>query len=574
MADSIAVGCSSSLTGRLRRRRSTGRCATQAVELRSLAAPQRAGRGAPAAAAPVAAGAPLDAPPSRRLRRLTAPLLLLLVAAGGCSRNPGGLPDFADLVERVSPSVVNISAIVPADSLSADELAQLQDDGADGSDGGGGYDAAPDASGAPGEMPPAPGSSDQTRPYGGGDGSGDSGSGRRGGDGVDEPQSLGSGFILSSDGYIVTNQHVVKDAKEIIVRLMDRRELRARLIGSDERSDLALLKINADHLPAAKLGDIRALRVGEWVLAIGSPFGFDYTVTAGIVSAKGRSLDDEQYVPFIQTDAAINPGNSGGPLFNMRGEVIGVNSQIYSQTGGFMGVAFSIPIDVASKVVNQLKLHGKVTRGWLGVVVQEVDRALAQRVGLDKPEGAYIARIIANSPAEQAGLRSGDVILSYDGTDLPSSHDLPAMVGSTDPHQGVWLDVFRDRHRVRIKVEIGTLDDTREEGAASSAPAAPPAVPLGLTVQSLTDAQRRSAKVISSGVLVTDVADGPGRNAGVQRGDIIISLANQEVDSADRFAQVVGRLTPGMSVPMLIQRGGEPMLLQLQVPPRRAAGRG
>jgi serine protease Do len=288
-------------------------------------------------------------------------------------------------------------------------------------------------------------------------------------------------------------------------------------------------------------------------------------VTAGIVSAKGRSLDSEQYVPFIQTDAAINPGNSGGPLFNLRGEVIGVNSQIYSQTGGFMGVAFSIPIDVTAKVVNQLKAHGRVTRGWLGVVVQEIDRAQAEKLGLDKPEGALIAKIIANSPAEQAGLRSGDVILKYDGVDLLSSHDLPAMVGSSDPGQGVMLDMLRDRKRVRIKVEVGTLEDV-QDAPPVDARASPS--PLGLTVQPLTEDQRRAAKVLAGGVRVSAVDAGPGRTAGVQVDDVILSIAKQEVDSPDRFAEVVERLTPGLPVPVLVQRRGEPLFLQVQVPPR------
>jgi serine protease Do len=480
------------------------------------------------------------------IRRRLIPVLLAATVLDGCGRSESSLPNFADLVERVSPSVVNISAVVPADALAEDDIARGdqqspdwlkrfldQPPGVDGGSSGGGAPATPPRGGP--------------------------------GDEVDEPQSLGSGFILSPDGYIVTNQHVVKDAKEIIVRLSDHRELPAKLVGSDERSDLALLKIEASDLPAARLGDIRKLRVGEWVLAIGSPFGFDYTVTAGIVSAKGRSLDSEQYVPFIQTDAAINPGNSGGPLFNLRGEVIGVNSQIYSQTGGFMGVAFSIPIDVTAKVINQLKAHGRVTRGWLGVVVQEIDRAQAEKLGLDKPEGALIAKIIANSPAEQAGLRSGDVILKYDGVDLLSSHDLPAMVGSSDPGQGVMLDMLRDRKHVRIKVEVGTLEDV-QDAPPVDARASPS--PLGLTVQPLTEDQRRAAKVLAGGVRVSAVDAGPGRAAGVQIDDVILSIAKQEVDSPDRFAEVVERLTPGLPVPVLVQRRGEPLFLQVQVPPR------
>jgi serine protease Do len=488
------------------------------------------------------------------------PLLIAIPLLAGCSQKVSSLPNFADLVEQVSPSVVNISAVVPDEEGNLDEASDIGD---------GGSDQNPDwlrrfldqqkelqgkggskRGGA--EPPPNPSKQESQKPDQ---------------DQAAAPQSLGSGFILSSDGYILTNQHVVKDAKEIIVRLSDRRELPAQLIGSDERSDLALLRIDAKDLPAVKLGDVSKLRVGEWVLAIGSPFGFDYSVTAGIVSAKGRSLDSEQYVPFIQTDAAINPGNSGGPLFNLRGEVVGINSQIYSQTGGFMGVAFSVPIDVAAKVVKELKEHGRVIRGWLGVVVQEIDRAQAQKLGLDKMGGALIAKIIANSPAEQAGLRSGDVILTYNGVELPGSRDLPAMVGSSDPGQMVALDVLRDGKKVTMKVEVGTLDDTDEAALDDKTPV-PAGPPLGLSVQPLTDAQRRSAKVISGGVLVTDVESGPGRDAGVQRGDVILSIASQDVGGPERFEEVAGRLTPGVTVPMLVQRRGQPLFLQLQLPPK------
>ena len=481
------------------------------------------------------------------------PLLLLLpvmmLAACGHSSS-SQLPDFADLVERVSPSVVNISAIVPEDHADNDAVS-LDDQGeiAPLAPNGSKTDAPDKAHADAGGAAPDAGKSDS----------------RADGDKADTPQSLGSGFILSADGYILTNQHVIADAREITVRLSDRRELPAKVVGSDERSDLALLKIDATGLPAVKLGDVAKLRVGEWVIAIGSPFGFDYSVTAGIVSAKGRSLDTEQYVPFIQTDAAINPGNSGGPLFNLKGEVVGINSQIYSQTGGFMGVAFSVPIDVAAKVVKQLKDHGRVVRGWLGVVVQEVDHANASKLGLDKPEGALIAKVIANSPAEQAGLRTGDVILSYDSTVLASSRDLPAMVGSSDPGHTVTLNVLRDQKKVVMRVEVGTLDDSEEAQAAEPGPANA-APPLGATVQALTDTQRRSAKVVSGGVIVTDLAAGALRDAGVQIGDVLLSIASQDVTSPERFAEVAGRLTPGMTVQLLVQRHGQPLFLQLQVP--------
>jgi serine protease Do len=489
---------------------------------------------------------------STRTKRVL-PLLLPLILLSACSRPPAAsLPDFADLVERVSPSVVNISAIIPDDQASDEADAQDSLDA-----------PAPDSGRGQGDTP---GKGSPAVPDGGRNDT------PHDGDHADTPQSLGSGFILSSDGYILTNQHVVADAREITVRLSDRRVLPAKVVGSDERSDLALLKIDASGLPAVKLGNVSKLRVGEWVVAIGSPFGFDYSVTAGIVSAKGRSLDTEQYVPFIQTDAAINPGNSGGPLFNLKGEVVGINSQIYSQTGGFMGVAFSVPIDVAARVVKQLKEHGKVVRGWLGVVVQEIDRAAALKLGLDKPEGALIAKVIANSPAEQAGLRSGDVILSYDGTTLASSRDLPALVGAGDPGHTATLEVLRDRRQVEMRVQIGTLDDN-DESAEPESPPVDAAPPLGATVQGLTDAQRRAAKVVSGGVIVTELAPGALRDAGVQVGDVILSIASQDVTSPDRFAEVVSQLTPGLSVQVLVQRRGQPLFLQVQ-PPLPSRGHG
>ena len=247
------------------------------------------------------------------------------------------------------------------------------------------------------------------------------------------PSSLGSGFIVSSDGYILTNHHVVKEADEILIRLSDRREMVAQLVGADPRSDLALLKVEAKGLPAVEFGKSDELKVGAWVLAIGSPFGFDYSVTAGIVSAKGRSLPNENYVPFIQTDVAINPGNSGGPLFNLKGEVVGINSQIYTRSGGFMGVSFAIPIDVALDVVEQLKTKGEVSRGWLGVVIQEVNKQLAESFGLDKPQGALVAQLVPGGPAEAGGLKSGDIIVAFNGREVVLSSDLPHQVGQVKP---------------------------------------------------------------------------------------------------------------------------------------------
>jgi len=492
--------------------------------------------------------------------------LCALTLAAGCSHQGKSLPDFADLVEQVSPSVVNISAVSaapPSEEPGSDDaqgqvpewLKKFLDkhgkDGKpdDGSSSGG--DSAPDE---------------------GGDG--DFGSGPGG------EQSLGSGFILSEDGYILTNQHVVSDAKEVTVRLSDHRQLPAQVVGSDERADIALLKIDAKGLPAVKLADMGKTRVGEWVLAIGSPFGFDYSVTAGIISAKGRNLDTEQYVPFIQTDAAINPGNSGGPLFNLKGEVVGINSQIYSQTGGFMGVAFAIPIDIASKVARELKDKGKVTRGWLGVVVQEVDRNLAKSFNLPKPEGALVAKVLPDSPAQQAGLKAGDVLLRYNGSELVSSRSLPPLVGDSNPGDTVNLELLRDGRSITVRVEIGTLDTQDQPDQDTSQPRKPKGPdhaqapqgggdqgpPLGLTVQDLSAEERSKAKVITGGVRVSAVGPGPGRDGGVQNGDVILSMGGQEVDSAARYREVTGRLTPGQSVPVLVQRQGAPLFLAITVP--------
>jgi serine protease Do len=507
--------------------------------------------------------------------RVSAPVLRIglicaLMLEGGCSHGSGkSLPDFADLVEQVSPSVVNISAVSappPAQDTDAqDDRDQVPDwlkkflDKHGKQDGK--QDQAPDDSGGDagkGEEPPQDGSGDN--PDGG-------------------EQSLGSGFILSDDGYILTNQHVVSDAREVTVRLSDHRQLPAQVVGSDERADIALLKIDAKGLPAVKLADMKKTRVGEWVMAIGSPFGFDYSVTAGIISAKGRNLDTEQYVPFVQTDAAINPGNSGGPLFNLRGEVVGVNSQIYSQTGGFMGVAFAIPIDVAARVARELKEHGKVTRGWLGVVVQEVDLNLAKSFSLPKPEGALIAKVLPDSPAQHSGLRPGDVIMQYNGTELVDSRQLPPLVGDSAPGSTVNLELLRAGNPISIKVEVGTLDtqDLPDEDAGETPPESiPPQAQrnldnppdLGLTVEDLSAEERGQAKVLGGGVRVGAVAAGPGREAGVLKGDVILSLAGQQVDTAVRYREVCGRLTPGQTVPMLVQRQGSPLFLAIRVPPR------
>jgi len=493
-------------------------------------------------------------------RAAQAALCLFLIFAAGCSRQSSAYPDFADLVEKVNPSIVNISTVAKAEpQVSAN----------DGPSGDPSADAVPPDSEAPdwfrrfmeehgldqGDDAEAPAPDDEAPPA---------------------AESLGSGFILWEDGYVLTNFHVVRDAGEIVVRLLDRREFTAKLVGSDERSDLALLKIDASDLPAVKIADVRKLRPGQWVLAIGSPFGFDYSVTAGIISAKGRNLITEQYVPFIQSDVAINPGNSGGPLFNLDGEVVGINSQIYSQSGNYMGVSFSIPIDVAVKVARQLRDTGIVKRGWVGVIVQEVTRNLAQSFQMEKPVGALVARVVAGGPADMAGIRAGDVILSFNGEPLLTSSNLPPLVGSVDPGQIVPLEVLRDGKKLPFKLEVGELrnqDREYADGASGGVPEAVPDLPapasepaLGLVVRSMSDEERRKAQVFGRGVLIEQVRPGAGAAAGLRNGDIIMTVAGQEVDSPTRFAEVVHSLTPGSSVPLLVSRGGVATFVPLEVP--------
>ena len=375
-----------------------------------------------------------------------------------------------------------------------------------------------------------------------------------------ENKSLGSGFIISGDGYILTNAHVVDGADEVTVRLTDKREFKAKTIGADKRTDVALLKIEASGLPVVKLGEPAQLKVGEWVVAIGSPFGFDNSVTAGIVSAKGRSLPQENYVPFIQTDVAINPGNSGGPLFNMRGEVVGINSQIYSRSGGYMGVSFAIPIDVAMDIQNQLRASGKVSRGRLGVVIQEVSKELADSLALGKPMGAVVNAVEKGGPADKAGLEPGDVILKFDGKPINASADLPRMVAATKPGTRSTVQVWRKGATRDIAVTVGEMTD---EKAASSRPARggkPPeqqANRLGLVLNELTADQKRDLKM-SSGLLVEDVR-GTTSRADLRAGDIIVALiskgATTEVKTVDQFNKLLAQFEKGSNVTLLIRRG-------------------
>ncbi|MFI7865105.1 DegQ family serine endoprotease [Ectopseudomonas khazarica] len=455
------------------------------------------------------------------------PVLMAALLWGQSLVAQADLPDFTPLVEEASPAVVNISTRqkVPERAVA-------------------GQSGLPDLEGLPPmfrefferSIPQVP---------------------RNPGGRQREAQSLGSGFIISPDGYIMTNNHVVADADEIIVRLSDRSELEAKLIGADPRSDVALLKVEGKNLPTVRLGKSEELKVGEWVLAIGSPFGFDHSVTAGIVSAKGRSLPSDSYVPFIQTDVAINPGNSGGPLFNLKGEVVGINSQIFTRSGGFMGLSFAIPMEVAMQVADQLKADGKVTRGWLGVVIQEVNKDLAESFGLDKPAGALVAQVLEDGPADKGGLQVGDVILNLNDKPIIMSADLPHLVGGLKPGEKAQLDVVRDGSRKKLNVIIGTLPEEGQELAAGD-----PAQGgersnnrLGVTVVELTAEQKKGLD-LKGGVVVKEVLNGPAAMIGLRPGDVITHLNNQAIDSTSTFTQVAQELPKNRSVSMRVLRQG------------------
>jgi serine protease Do len=454
-------------------------------------------------------------------------MFLVFVSLSTMSVQAGSLPDFAGLVEKYGDAVVNISTVQKRSQVNHPRLQGRFDP-----------DQIPDLFRHFFDQFPMPNQ---------------------------ESQSLGSGLIISDDGYIITNHHVVKNAQEVVVRLVDRRELVAEIIGSDEPTDIALLKVSDKGLPAVKLGQSDSLRVGEWVFAIGSPYGFDHSVTAGIVSAKGRSLPNDNYVPFIQTDVAINPGNSGGPLFNLKGEVIGINSQIYSRTGGFMGLSFAIPISIALEVVDQLKEHGHVNRGWLGVVIQEVNRDLAESFGLDKPHGALVAQVVADSPAEKAGVKAGDIIVEFNGFTLDLASDLPPIVGRVSPGSEAKMVVIREKREKSLKVKVGKLPDSGSSERSRSKQSSPDkASRLGLSVSDLTAQQREDAGV-SSGVVVTSVSQGPGLDADIRPGDVITMLNYKPVDSVRLFEKLVNDLPTGKSVPMQIHRRGKPLFVPIRI---------
>jgi len=447
------------------------------------------------------------------------------------------LPDFTTLVEKNNTAVVNIST---TQKISPNERPQLPE----------GLD-----------IPEGTPLDEFFKHYFGEGGPGGQGDGGQ----PSEVKSLGSGFVISPDGYILTNQHVVKDADEIVVRLQDRRELVAKVVGSDKRSDIALLKIEATNLPVLNIGSSEGLKVGAWVLAIGSPFGFDHSVTAGIVSAKGRSLPSDNYVPFIQTDVAINPGNSGGPLFNMEGQVVGVNSQIYSRTGGSMGISFAIPIEVAMKVVDQLKTSGHVSRGWLGVQIQDVTRELAESFGMKKPQGALVSKVLPKSPAEAAGIQIGDIITECNKQEIISSATLPPLVGNAKIGETAALTLIRQGQSKEVQVKIGVLPEEDEPVASAPEVGGKEVNRLGVSVSSLTAEQREQLEVKQNGLLVQDVKPGPALDAGIRRGDVILRIQDQVIKDVKQFNDVVKGLPKGKSIAMLVQRRGGSQFLALKL---------
>ncbi|OUR93798.1 hypothetical protein A9Q81_15115 [Gammaproteobacteria bacterium 42_54_T18] len=450
-------------------------------------------------------------------------LFLLLVLSGQSLVVNAGLPDFADLAEELLPSVVVINTV---------------------------QKSKPYGGGAPnGQVP------DLFRYYFG--------------DGFQMPEqkreAQGSGIILS-DGYILTNQHVVAGADEITIRLHDHRVLDAVLVGGDELSDLALLKVEDDDLNAVDIGDSDELRIGEWVMAIGTPFGFDHSVTSGIVSAKGRTLSRDNYVPFIQTDVAINPGNSGGPLFNLDGELVGINSQIYSRTGGFMGLSFAIPTSIAMKVVKQLKDDGVVARGWLGVVIHDVNRNLARSLGLDKPTGAIVAKVLGSGPAGKGGIRVEDVILRFDGREIVDSSSLRNYVGAFTPGQTVAVVVSRAGKKETLKITLGSLPKgPYQANAMPNRGLSPqPGEILGLVVITVS-VEKAAQWGISGGVVVQKVSGGAAKEAGIRVGDVITNVANQPIKNEAGFLNVVKQQKKGKWVPILINRQGAPEFLAIEI---------
>lgn len=438
------------------------------------------------------------------------------------------LPDFTDLVDQVGPAVVNIRTLEKAKPASSSS--------------GSGTDEQMLEFFRRFGIPVPPNLPRSPRP-------------ERGQSEENQPRGVGSGFILSADGFVMTNAHVVEGADEVLVTLADKREYKAKIIGSDKRTDVAVVKIDAMGLPTVKIGDANRMRVGEWVMAIGTPFGLENTVTAGIVSAKQRDTGD--YLPLIQTDVAINPGNSGGPLINMRGEVIGINSQIYSRSGGFQGISFAIPIDEAIRVSDQLRTSGRVTRGRIGVQIDQVSKAVAESIGLGKPQGALVRGVETGAPAEKAGIEAGDIITKFDGKAIEKSSDLPRLVGIVKPGTRATVTVFRRGTTRDLSVTVAEVEPEKVTQSATAAqpkpPVAGPAQVLGLVVGELTDEQKKELK-LQGGVRV-DAAEGLAARAGLREGDVIVAIANTEVMSVKAFEQVLAKADKSKPVNVLFRRG-------------------
>lgn len=446
-----------------------------------------------------------------------------------------GLPNFADLVERTGPAVVNIRTTQKVKS------------------GQSGFPSAEDEEmqeffrrffGVP--MPRVPGPRER---------------GPETPQEEDVPRGVGSGFIISADGYVLTNAHVVDGADDVYVTLTDKREYKAKMIGVDKRTDVAVVKIEGNSLPRLTIGDPNKLRVGEWVIAIGSPFGLDNTVTAGIISAKARDTGD--YLPLIQTDVAVNPGNSGGPLINLRGEVVGINSQIYSRSGGYMGISFAVPIDEAMRVAEQLRTSGKVTRGRIGVQIGEVTKDVAESLGMARAQGALVQRVEPGAPAEKAGLEAGDIILKFDGTPIEKSSDLPRLVGATKPGTRSTITVWRKGASKDIPLTIAELEPEKLAGNAKSK-GAPEQTPnaLGLVVSNLSAAQRQELRI--DGGVIVDAATGPAARAGLRPGDVILRLNNTDVTDARQFSALVSKLDPKKMAVALVRRGDASQFVPLR----------
>jgi serine protease Do len=458
-----------------------------------------------------------------RVRALLAWLVILFAAAQLPPVRAEDLPDFTGIVGQASSAVVNIRTTKETKTPASEWRT-------------------PDLPGLPEEFNDFFKRFFEKQP------------GARRGEPAQPERSLGSGFIISPDGYILTNAHVVKDADRIVVRLGDHTELPAKLVGLDERTDVALLKVSGKRLPTVRIGESSKLHVGQWVLAIGSPFGLEHTATAGIISALGRALPGDTYVPFIQTDVALNPGNSGGPLLDTEGRVVGINAQIFTKSGGYMGLSFAVPIDTAKRVAEQLKTTGHAEHGWLGVTIQPVTQALAESFGMSQSRGALVAQVIPDSPAARGGLKPGDIILNYDSQAIDESADLPALVNATPPGKSVSLKLLRNGREQNLNVEIGSLAKGQQAEAGTLGKERQVGK-LEITASDLTTDERQTLNIPAGGVMVRNVSEGPAFRAGLRPGDVILAFNQTPIDSAQQFADVVQNVPTDRPISMLVQRG-------------------